>query len=1308
MNPTAQRRPRFVTLGRVTVPKPVNLRSQKAENNGMDPNVALVPKISTNTGSVWGNPPDGPSVPVSAPPVVAPRPSMASSGPAWGGAGLPVARKDTSTVKAEDFPELAAGLDGSHSSAKLGVGEQRLDEHNRAWDGTLARNGPPFQERSQDGGQQTPQQPRGIDRKDTEAGFRQQMDSRREPIGTGRAWADQQGREPDVWVPPQQVGPPGPAGPPVQPGLGPERWRPDPRRQHMDYGRGHDRYPPYGARPQFEGNQAFYNGPGPFHHPSFRNHPGGPSQGQHPDFHVVQSRSSFPRDPQRDSHPPMDGRGPARPHLQQQFAREVHLREHVRDTMQGGGSSELQAVPSGHHGPTEPSEESSRADSQPGPYPGPLGAPGTDAASAGHFNQQPVRSGDQTHMAPVSVLTRPPESWAMHGLNPRQSYHPANMVRGVPHLSMNYQQQGHYGPPPPGGGFVQALPVHGAHRPHPGAHMGGGAPAPQGYAPYPQQGMQQPQHVVHPSGGPPLLPPPPQPAPPPLGPPQSMPTHVSAQGPAPPMQFGSYDPNNPPQSPDTGRAGVLLPHQAGPEAVPMRAVRQPQPGLEPLRPVESHQTHQQPAVHQSLQGDPMPDRKPEPAAQQAQSNRLRTTGPLLKAVPVGTPTVSEIEEQQRVAASQAEARKARPIKDSLKDEKENVPRPRDRVSRSHPGPLQRQQAPATTQRHAENGHGTNGQGEAERPATGTATVEGSSGIAQTGIKQLEEQQAFMRKRAEERKDAHKRDVRDQPKSYHKNGFVNGVHTEQLRNGESQPRRSQMRPIQGDRDRQGPRDHPNMSAGPKAGGTSAPASPRASLPGQKPPVEVRRGSEGYKRDKAPRAIPKERLAPISVPVVTSLQSSAGSRADRGAQAPPQTAGDRNEPNQANGEFSEKDGKVKNRGPRPQQPRERRDRGPRPAPADHPSAPPQGGPAGKPASVPLPDKSAPPLRNGELRQLSGPQGQRDPGPRQGPRGGMPRTEPRKLEGRGSADAPLAETVPQSTGPPPLLGGSAPQSSIGPPGIAPVLDDGNRAPRDHPQRRDRGPKKIREKRERPEMNGPRLAAPLATPPGLSSTGPHPPGTATETKTEPGRQGKPPRGGPPPGPPGLVPQVPDQDGKLRQDRRDKAPRPSQEIYHVPAERSPTDGSKNDSKATAPGTIAPAANGPMAEQRMERRQRDRKPMGPNAKSGPGLGGAQGSAEAGNGRGEWVAINPICIHTQIHTPTPTHHFWLFSETPCFLELDTNGPFYVAVISFPFRALEVSSERASIFLRPLPIHGSMWGWPFEAFKFSMLLDALPAS
>lgn len=53
----------------------------------------VILRTAASTGSVWGHPPEAHAAPVVPPPVGVPRSMMASSGPAWGGAGLPDARK---------------------------------------------------------------------------------------------------------------------------------------------------------------------------------------------------------------------------------------------------------------------------------------------------------------------------------------------------------------------------------------------------------------------------------------------------------------------------------------------------------------------------------------------------------------------------------------------------------------------------------------------------------------------------------------------------------------------------------------------------------------------------------------------------------------------------------------------------------------------------------------------------------------------------------------------------------------------------------------------------------------------------------------------------------------------------------------------------------------------------------------------------------------------------------------------------------------------------------------------------------------
>lgn len=71
----SSRRGGMTVLGKVAVPKPINLPSQKLENHGLDPNVEIVPKGSLS----WGS-----------------RPSSSTSNP-WGSAGSPNADGSTAS-----------------------------------------------------------------------------------------------------------------------------------------------------------------------------------------------------------------------------------------------------------------------------------------------------------------------------------------------------------------------------------------------------------------------------------------------------------------------------------------------------------------------------------------------------------------------------------------------------------------------------------------------------------------------------------------------------------------------------------------------------------------------------------------------------------------------------------------------------------------------------------------------------------------------------------------------------------------------------------------------------------------------------------------------------------------------------------------------------------------------------------------------------------------------------------------------------------------------------------------------------------
>ncbi|CAL5220629.1 g2672 [Coccomyxa viridis] len=103
----------MVSLGRVTAPKPVNLPSQKRENNGNDPTIPLVPK--TVSSSVWGSQAGqggGDAPPVQAPPQQAPPPAQPAQGQpiggAWGSAGVPDRRQASALLAQDEFPTLGA------------------------------------------------------------------------------------------------------------------------------------------------------------------------------------------------------------------------------------------------------------------------------------------------------------------------------------------------------------------------------------------------------------------------------------------------------------------------------------------------------------------------------------------------------------------------------------------------------------------------------------------------------------------------------------------------------------------------------------------------------------------------------------------------------------------------------------------------------------------------------------------------------------------------------------------------------------------------------------------------------------------------------------------------------------------------------------------------------------------------------------------------------------------------------------------------------------------------------------------------
>ncbi|KAL4424239.1 hypothetical protein ABPG75_001540 [Micractinium tetrahymenae] len=99
--PARQRR--MVSLGKVAAPKPINLPSQKKENNGNDPTVNLISKSGGwATGGATAGGGGGEDVTAGKQPE---RAIPAQPAPAWGGAGLPEERKKQVEIAAQqEYP----------------------------------------------------------------------------------------------------------------------------------------------------------------------------------------------------------------------------------------------------------------------------------------------------------------------------------------------------------------------------------------------------------------------------------------------------------------------------------------------------------------------------------------------------------------------------------------------------------------------------------------------------------------------------------------------------------------------------------------------------------------------------------------------------------------------------------------------------------------------------------------------------------------------------------------------------------------------------------------------------------------------------------------------------------------------------------------------------------------------------------------------------------------------------------------------------------------------------------------------------
>ncbi|KAI7838832.1 hypothetical protein COHA_007446 [Chlorella ohadii] len=112
MHGGAPARKRMVSLGKVAAPKPLNLPSQKKENNGNDPSVNLISKSGG-----WGSAGAGAAPADDAAGKHPERAIPAQPTPAWGGAGLPEERKKQVEMAAQqEFPVLGdeRGPPGRH------------------------------------------------------------------------------------------------------------------------------------------------------------------------------------------------------------------------------------------------------------------------------------------------------------------------------------------------------------------------------------------------------------------------------------------------------------------------------------------------------------------------------------------------------------------------------------------------------------------------------------------------------------------------------------------------------------------------------------------------------------------------------------------------------------------------------------------------------------------------------------------------------------------------------------------------------------------------------------------------------------------------------------------------------------------------------------------------------------------------------------------------------------------------------------------------------------------------------------------
>lgn len=123
----------MISLGKVAAPKPLNLPSQKKENNGNDPTVNLISKSSGWGASGGGGDDAGGGGHGSKQHQHMERAIPAHAAPAWGGAGLPEERKkQVEIASAQEFPTLGSAPGGPAGGHPHHYDDS--DPHRRPWD----------------------------------------------------------------------------------------------------------------------------------------------------------------------------------------------------------------------------------------------------------------------------------------------------------------------------------------------------------------------------------------------------------------------------------------------------------------------------------------------------------------------------------------------------------------------------------------------------------------------------------------------------------------------------------------------------------------------------------------------------------------------------------------------------------------------------------------------------------------------------------------------------------------------------------------------------------------------------------------------------------------------------------------------------------------------------------------------------------------------------------------------------------------------------------------------------------------------